>query len=67
MIEKLIWDSDFFGYPVGRINIESVQNTDFEHLQFLSKDFQLVYIFSNEALTDERFQLVDEKVTLTKK
>ncbi len=66
MIEKLIWDSSFFGYPVGRIYFESPKNIDLKSLQLQSKDYKLVYVFSKEELIDERFQLVDEKVTLTK-
>lgn len=65
MIEKLNWDSDFFGYPVGKINAN-------EGIDLLLSDeininqFRLIYIFSDHKLIikDKRVSEVDIKTTL---
>lgn len=63
MIELLEWDSNFFGYRIGKIN-HSYKNA------FLPNDiefsrFDLVYIFSDYIL-ETKYNLVDIKVTFEK-
>lgn len=67
MIEKLDWDSAFFGYPVGRVFI---QKTEGFNLKTFGKDlstFKLVYMFSEDPLPQEYTNcLVDKKATFRK-
>ncbi|MDD3876097.1 MAG: GNAT family N-acetyltransferase [Bacteroidales bacterium] len=69
MIEKLFWDSNFFGYPVGKLELK--QTTDFDLMSFKenAQKYQLVYIFSEEELKcdDPSLTLNDIKVTFLKK
>jgi dTDP-4-amino-4,6-dideoxy-D-galactose acyltransferase len=67
MIEKVSWDSDFFGYTVGKVNF----NSDEDFTKFLKIDknaFRLIYIFSQNELelVDEYTKKVDTKLTFTK-
>lgn len=67
MINKLTWDSDFFGFNVGKF---SVENTEFDEIEFkeLSKNFQLVYFFSNKEINvSDDFKLIDIKTCFGKK
>lgn len=61
-VQKLDWDSDFFGYNVGKL----VQSEDdaFSLDEFLkeSQNFKLVYVFSKKALEYNQLNLLDEKV-----
>lgn len=60
IIEKVIWDSVFFGYPIGKITIKNRDN--FELNDF--NNFDLIYIFSENKLKNLTNYLVDEKVIL---
>jgi dTDP-4-amino-4,6-dideoxy-D-galactose acyltransferase len=66
MVRKLDWDSSFFGYPVGRLDI--TQNSLLEPDKFIKEtaSFKLVYIFSTIALKFEGLFQADTKVTLSK-
>lgn len=67
MINKLTWDSDFFGYNIGKFTVE---NTQFDEINFKeeSKNFQLVYLFSNQEINvSDDLKLVDIKTTFEKK
>lgn len=55
-IEKLEWDSNLFGYNVGRIDDNNFRLKDFS-------DFKLVYIFSDKLITRLESKLVDKKAT----
>lgn len=48
MIQRLDWDSTFFGYEVGKINVEE----DIDPVQFKkeAQNYQLVYIYSREHI-----------------
>ncbi|MBN1186718.1 MAG: GNAT family N-acetyltransferase [Bacteroidales bacterium] len=67
-IEKLEWDSSFFGYPVGKLILDN--ETRFDKVSFLndSGEYKLVYIFSTYELNTEisSFYCVDVKITLKK-
>ena len=62
LIKKLDWDSSFFGYEVGKVILDK---DNFRKEEFKKKaiDYKLVYVYSNEIVDDEKFKLVDEKVT----
>ncbi|WP_268035839.1 GNAT family N-acetyltransferase [Algoriphagus sp. PAP.12] len=66
MIKSLPFDSELFGYPVGKWDI----NQKWDESEFLknSTRFQLIYIFSKGKLQiqDSSIQLVDTKITLQK-
>ncbi len=48
-IEKLDWDSHFFGFKVGRIKLQTLeQPLDLE--QMGQSDYRLIYVFSEESL-----------------
>ena len=73
MIEYLKWDSDFFGYKIGRINI--AKPLEFSLLNEALKqqtDYRLIYLVIDEKyntlnlqreLKEVDIKLVDEKVT----
>ncbi len=65
-IVALDWDTDFFGYKVGKVVVQN--NLSDENL-LLNNDYKLIYLFSNEALSDELVKkynlfLADEKIDL---
>jgi dTDP-4-amino-4,6-dideoxy-D-galactose acyltransferase len=64
MIEKLSWDSSFFGYNVGKVDL--FNSVDFQEEKFVSEaqDYSLVYLFSKEKLYADVLDLVDEKIIL---
>lgn len=67
MTTPLPFDSELFGYPVAKKEI----NEDWDEAQFLeeSKAFKLVYLFSKKpiGIQDARINLVDTKVVFEKK
>lgn len=68
MIEKLKWDSDFFGYPVGRIQLETAH---YSHISDITKDtagFRLVYLVCPKRIrtTIKGLKLVDIKTRFSK-
>ena len=69
MIKKLKWDSEFFGYDVGKVVIEENQVVSEQELIKESYPFKLVYIFSDIKLDFKHFKskLVDIKTTFYKK
>mgnify|MGYP003676173925 FL=1 len=66
MIFPLPFDTSLFNYPVGKITIED----DWNEQEFLksAKDFQLVYLFTEEPLgfSSPSIKLVDTKITFQK-
>lgn len=69
-IQSLDWDSNFFGYKVGKINLIDI-NFD-EILKIDTQDYKLIYLFSAKEIPDEILdkisgKLVDIKVELIKK
>ena len=61
MIERLAWDSDFFGYEVGRARI-APDAFSIENLQVEGSGFDLIYVLSSDPLPG--LALVDAKVVL---
>jgi dTDP-4-amino-4,6-dideoxy-D-galactose acyltransferase len=68
MIYKVEWDTDFFGYPVGRYDFNSKKDI-FVDEEFItdSSPFSLIYIFSNTQINSNLITLVDQKLTFKKK
>lgn len=82
IIKELKWDSNFFGYKVGRFNASNLLERDSSEILKIVKNhnFKLVYIFASnkEIVKDEekeilkrkvneiKAKLVDEKVVFSK-
>lgn len=65
-INKLDWDSNFFGYTIGRIDIESPKTFDFSKFKEDSAAYKLVYLFADQKIESSKVQLVDTKLTFSK-
>ncbi len=66
-INTLNWDTDFFGYKIGKVLINSI-SIDYDLLT--KNDYKLLYLFSNEAIPDDIVKknnlfLADEKIDLS--
>jgi dTDP-4-amino-4,6-dideoxy-D-galactose acyltransferase len=68
MIEKLEWDSEFFGYPVGQIQIEKPDRENISNAIKNSMEFKLVYLISPQRIdfAVTGLKLVDIKTRLGK-
>ncbi|MBW6491204.1 MAG: hypothetical protein K0B15_08445 [Lentimicrobium sp.] len=67
MIEKLPWDSDFFGYPVGRVILKDFTDKRLSEIKCYASDFRLVYLFADHEITDQPdFRLFDRKAFFEK-
>ena len=74
-IEKLTWDTEFFGFNVGRVTI--YDEDDFHPLEFkkqaIDENYELVYVFKySEMLTWQKvikadLEMVDIMLTMSKK
>lgn len=65
-VERLIWDSDFFGLRIGRVYVSSEEEVvaltgQRKHLE---EDYDLLYVFTSHGMrfSDDKAKLVDEKV-----
>lgn len=65
IIHSLDWDSAFFGYNVGKIDVRDENKFDFKAFNIESKKFKLIYIYSKNNLIYPNFKLVDKKVLLS--
>lgn len=65
-VDRLGWDSDFFGYEVGKVHLNKITPGTLRQLKEASVQFKLVYVFSDEYISDDDLVLVDEKVTLSR-
>ena len=66
MIEKLVWDSDFFNLKIGKYNTTESQLKGATHLE-LNK-YDLIYIFSEQEFINlaPEVHLVDVKINFSK-
>lgn len=55
-IDKLEWDSNLFGYNVGRLDDTNFRSQD-------SSDFKLLYLYSDKEIIELEKNLVDKKIT----
>jgi dTDP-4-amino-4,6-dideoxy-D-galactose acyltransferase len=64
-VERLDWDTEFFGYPVGRISIgnELLEDAD---LKEASSEFKLVFIVADKPLETKLLSAGDSKVVFAK-
>jgi dTDP-4-amino-4,6-dideoxy-D-galactose acyltransferase len=77
MVEYLKWDSDFFGYKIGKINVtKSISFSSISEAIKKQTDYKLIYLVIDEPfhfpklqqeLEEKRIKLVDSKVTFTQK
>jgi dTDP-4-amino-4,6-dideoxy-D-galactose acyltransferase len=67
-IKKLTWDSIFFGYEIGKIEINNCLNNE-EILNSIKKSpFEMVQLFSNKKLESSyKYNPIDVKLTYSKK
>jgi dTDP-4-amino-4,6-dideoxy-D-galactose acyltransferase len=67
MVQKVEWDSDFFGYNVGKIFLDEKDEFDSEKFREAKNDFKIIYIFSKKTISELREHLVEEKLNFKKK
>ena len=67
MVQKVDWDTDFFGYNVGRTSLNEEDEFDFENFKLNKNDFKLIYIFSKKPIALLQDNLVEEKLHFKKK
>lgn len=60
MVEELQWDSNFFGFPVGRIDVDAVKEESWKAALAEKKHYRVIYIFS-----DHEIKTVPPEVTIT--
>ena len=67
IIKKLIWDSTFFGYNIGKCILSDSNIFDARRFKNQASSFKLVYVFADYEINHSQLKLVDIKVTLVKK
>ncbi|WP_291723538.1 GNAT family N-acetyltransferase [Bernardetia sp.] len=74
MIEHLNWDSDFFGYKIGRIHLTTTTNIQKVFHIVQQSEYKLIYLVVSESVHNEKLKkelesheiyLVDEKITFS--
>ena len=65
MIEKLEWDSAFFGYQVGKVILKSIDEYDLINL-VNERSMKLIYIFSDVPVIHDKLFHSDTKVVFHK-
>ena len=63
-IERLNWDSSFFGYEVGKVEVNDGSSFDLDDFIKKTKDFKLIYVFSKQVVNLPHLIHVDRKVVL---
>jgi dTDP-4-amino-4,6-dideoxy-D-galactose acyltransferase len=72
IIKKLNWDTNFFGFKVGKVVLENYSNIDSILSENDRSSFKLVYLFSNfeikkpDSFSNTFMSLVDIKTTFVK-
>ena len=66
-LQRLDWDSELFGYEIGKAELHSNDNTDLETDLADSQKFKLTYVFSDEEISYRKYKLVDKKISFTRK
>ncbi|SHM93791.1 GNAT family N-acetyltransferase [Flavobacterium xinjiangense] len=64
-IERLEWDSSFFGYEVGKIVANDTAIFGLNDFIERTKEFKLIYLFSKQSISLPNITLVDTKVVLS--
>lgn len=60
-VKKIDWDSTFFGYAIGKIDLS--KDNVFSELDIEQSKFDLIYVFSDQIIPTLQDKLVDQKVT----
>ena len=60
-IERLEWDSNLFGYEIGKISIES-EDDNFDNVLLAKDDFKLVYVESDAPIVKKELGTCYEKI-----
>ena len=73
-IEKLLWDSEFFGINIGRLIVQN--DKDFDALRFIQQaddeKYELIYVFKFQNMLpwdkvlNAKLELVDLQITMSK-
>lgn len=66
IIERLGWDSEFFGYEIGRLSWEQTFEFQILKANVLESNYRLIYIFSETAISELETYLVDRKIILSR-
>lgn len=67
MVTLLDWDTNFFGYDIGKCTITRTNNFDIKELKNSLSHFKLIYVFSDYELPPQKgLNLVDIKVLFSK-
>lgn len=61
-IERLEWDSSFFGYEVGKVVVDSQEIFKIEDCMEKIEQFKLLYVYSRDSIDLLKSNLVDRKV-----
>ena len=64
LVKKATWDTDFFGYNVGTLDVSNGEEVD--KILTASNDFRLIYIMADQPIETTQSKLVDIKVMLTR-
>jgi dTDP-4-amino-4,6-dideoxy-D-galactose acyltransferase len=64
MIKRLDWDSNFFGYEIGKMVVNP--KNEFSIGELKDNDYKLIYVFSDEPIDTNELILVDTKVIFHK-
>ena len=67
LIKKLEWDSNFFGYNVGKVIVSDYKNFNKKEFQSQIENYRLLYVYSKHKIIINGFKLVDKKITFSQK
>ncbi len=69
IVQRLEWDSKYFGYEIGKIEIDVPEYFQPDELPVITKGFNLVYIFSMKPILVDNIDLVlaDKKIQFVRK
>jgi len=59
-VEKLPWDTNHFGYPIGKVTIDKPLELK-EELEQASQEYRLLYVFSEQPISIEGLTVGDSK------
>jgi GNAT superfamily N-acetyltransferase len=65
-LRRLTWDSEFFGYPVASVTLNSA-TYNFDTLREAAQPFKLVYVHSSDQIVDPNLVLGDKKLVFGKR
>ena len=66
-IQRLNWDSDFFGYEVGKIEVSKCDDFNFDIFEQEVQNYRLIYLLSDMEIDILNLLLVDKKVIFYQK